>query len=332
MYVLALALFLCADGTADQEARAFGRFMVGLEEKHRLPSFSRYDTKHFVALSNADDKFTEGWLRNCELLYALFFDHFRRKGFPVRDVPAKLMVAMFNDAAGFDAYVGQKMPALTTGLYHPATNRLVLYDYGANELLQARRRGIEREVRQIGSQMERERVQGAVQRWASDVRADTNTATIMHEVAHHLSFNCGLLRRDGDVPLWLAEGLACYCEATKDGSWQGLGALNENRVKILAQESTLATPRTLVEWQVVKGDGKTVLRLYAQSWALFRLLMEERPAALRRYLDLVRERKTPDHRLTDFRAAFGADLGELEKPYLAYVNRLVSQNAAKNRK
>ena len=56
----------------------------------------------------------------------------------------------------------------------------------------------------------------------------------MHEVAHHLSFNCGLLNRNGDVPYWLGEGLACYCEATEHGVWQGIGESNSERLQVLA--------------------------------------------------------------------------------------------------
>src|SRR5262249_2599945 len=75
------------------EAKEFSRFMVRLEEQHRLPPLTRYDSKHFTALSNADEKFSEQRLQNCELLYALFCDHFRRKGFTLREPPARLMVA-----------------------------------------------------------------------------------------------------------------------------------------------------------------------------------------------------------------------------------------------
>jgi hypothetical protein len=63
---------------------------------------------------------------------------------------------------------------------------------------------------------------------------------------------------------------------------------------------------------------------YSQSWALFRLLMEERPRALRRYLALVYPRRTPDHRLADFAEAFG-DLTALEKRYQEYLREVVRQ-------
>jgi hypothetical protein len=62
---------------------------------------------------------------------------------------------------------------------------------------------------------------------------------------------------------------------------------------------------------------------YAQSWALFRFLMEEQPRKLRQYLTLIYPRRTPDQRLADFGQVFGGDLGKLEARYQKYVRDLV---------
>jgi hypothetical protein len=63
------------------EGLEFGQFMVRLAEKHDLAPMTRYDTKHFAAITNADEAFSEMHLRNCETIYAAFYDHFRDKGF-----------------------------------------------------------------------------------------------------------------------------------------------------------------------------------------------------------------------------------------------------------
>src|SRR5262249_37855296 len=73
------------------EVREFAQLMVRLTEEHQLLPVSRYDSKHFVALSNADDAFTEARLQNCELIHSLFFDHFRTRCFPVKEPVGKLM-------------------------------------------------------------------------------------------------------------------------------------------------------------------------------------------------------------------------------------------------
>jgi hypothetical protein len=286
-----------------------------------------------MALTNADDRFSETRLRNCELLYALFCDHFRGKGFTLRQPSAKFMVAMFDSQAGFEAYLGQKMSPLVTGLYHPASNRLVVYDYGQNQTYVAQKRQVEEQARQVSSYLDRKRYMEALQRQAQDLRTDANIGTIMHEAAHQLSFNCGLLNREADVPVWLAEGLACYCEPTTNGVWQGIGEPNPERLAVLAAVERgngqfLKLQDLLVSDAWIRGQttASTVLLGYAQSWALFRMLMEEQPRALRTYLSLIYYREIPERRLADFQQAFGSDLGRLEQRHLEYIKKQVARH------
>src|SRR6266481_501366 len=56
------------------EGGEFKKFMIRLTERHRLPPVSRFESKHFVAISNSEDAFTEHRLNNCELIYDLFYD------------------------------------------------------------------------------------------------------------------------------------------------------------------------------------------------------------------------------------------------------------------
>ncbi len=307
------------------EARDFARHMVALTRARRLPEVARFDSRHFTALSNADDAFSEAQLRHCELLHGLFVEHFRAKGFRLHEPAARLMVAMFDSQAGFEAYVGRALPVSVTGLYHLPSNRLVLYDFGQNRAFADQVRKAEGAGRRIDSDLDRRRFLDTVNRLGQDVRTGVNLTTVMHEAAHQLSFNCGLLRRDGDVPMWLAEGLACYCEVTDNGAWQGVGEPNPDRLRTLADSAGRRLPlRALVagdDW--LRSDTRTVLVGYAESWALFRLLMEEKPAALRAYLELIGPRRTPEHRLADFAQGFGADLDRLERRFDQYVREQV---------
>ena len=152
----------------------------------------------------------------------------------------------------------------------------------------------------------------------------------MHELAHQLSFNGGMVNRQGDVPVWLAEGLACYCEGTEGGRWLGIGARNPHRIDTLAKyppgEGPVLPLRSLVsndDW-LHKPNEKTILLGYARSWALFRMLMEERPTALRKYMATVYTRRTPDHRFADFAESFG-EFTKLEKRYEAYLQEVVQK-------
>jgi hypothetical protein len=314
------------------EVREFAHFMVRLTEEHQLLPVSRYDSKHFVALSNADDTFTEARLQNCELIHSLFFDHFRSRGFPVKEPAGKLMVAIFDSPAGFQAYMGTALPRGVVGLYHTPSNRLVMYDFGQNASFIAQKQKAEQAGKNIATDLDRQRFSTTVSRVGQEIRSGANIGTIMHETAHQLSFNGGLLNRQGDVPMWLAEGLACYCEPTENGVWLGLGEPNPERLKALA--GALAPGKHLPLRDLVSGDawvrpsfgGPGVLVGYGQSWALFRLLMEEQPQALRAYLSLIYSRKTPDHRLTDFGECFGPDVDRLEARLEEYMKQQVERH------
>ena len=181
--------------------------------------------------------------------------------------------------------------------------------------------------------MDRLRYLEGVQRQSRDIRADANIATIMHEVAHQLSFNSGMLNREADVPLWLAEGLACYCESTAGGAWQGIGEPNLSRIGTLAEALRMRTPllslRELIaaDRAVQSGDPKRILLAYAQSWALLYMMLQEEPDRTRVYCKLIYPQRVSERRLADFQQAFGSDLARLEQRHAAYTKNLVQQYA-----
>jgi hypothetical protein len=333
---LTLALIAAAPPSADDvNAREFTAAVRQLERRHHLARLRRYSTRHFLAMSNADAAQTEFRLYNCETIHAAFFKHFRRRGFDVRRPGDKLMVAIFNSQAGFDAYLGQKISSAITGIYHPGTNRLVVYDFATNRSFVEGKKRLDGEAKR-GSDVEREWKIVHFGRFVRDRRDDTNLSTMMHEVAHQLSFNCGLLNRKADVPVWLAEGLAVYCEPTVAGAWQGIGEANPQRAGVLASvvrtRGKFIPLRNLVEnddWLRKATKVDAVVLGYSQSWALFRLLMEERPAKLKAYLKAIHDRQTSERRLADFTAAFGS-LTKLERRYRSYLREL-ARDVAKNR-
>jgi hypothetical protein len=311
--------------------REFADFMRKLARDRKLAPMTRLDSKHFLAIGNADEGFIEECLYHCETIYPVFLDHFRRRGFPVREPNGRLMVAVFDTQAGFEAYVGRPMGPAVRGIFHTPSNRLVVYDFGQNrEFLDSKARA-EREARNVADGLERQQLLRSFNRRAQDIRTDANIATVMHEVAHQLSFNCGLLNRDADAPMWLVEGLACYCESADGGGWQGIGEPNPSRAGTLAsvfrKKGTFLTLRQLVEsddWLRKASSTREAVVGYAQSWALFGMLMEDRPKEMKKFLALIATRRTSEQRLADFTQAFGTDLAGLEKRYQGYLRDMAA--------
>ncbi len=201
----------------------------------------------------------------------------------------------------------------------------MIYDYRQNRQFLDHRRQAENQSRRLRIQLDRDQYLDTVERQAREFAADQNISLIMHEAAHQLSFNGGLLSRDGDAPFWVVEGLACYCESSENGHWLGLGKPNPDRRRALERARGRLPPlQAIVSGDGWKGSMQQTLLCYAQSWALFQMLMEERPLALRQYLKLIYSRATPDHRLTDFQQAFGA-IDAVEKKLQAYVEQIIQR-------
>lgn len=310
----------------EANVQAFERDLRAVEKKAGVAKSRRYDSRHFLAYGNAGLSFTDARLEDCELMYSSFFRHFRKRGFAVREPAEKMMVAVFRKQSDFEAFLGLRLGPSVTGVYHPPTNRLVVYDYATNASFVKAKEDAEEAVGRVPSAAVRSGLGLALGRAARDRRDDVNVSTLMHEAAHQLSFNSGLLNRKGDVPAWLAEGLAMYCEPSIKGAWQGIGGANPMRAALLARAKKFFKVRDLVvndDWLRKARRVEDVVLGYSQSWALFRMLMEENPRQMREYLKAVHARRGPEHRLADFAAAFGG-IKRLEERHEGYLRAMAS--------
>ena len=298
------------------------------EKQFEGRKFVRKESTFFRTWSNADPQYTDTQVRNCEMLYRLFYDHFKKRGFTVRPLTQKMAMVVFHAPSDMSAFLGFRLPQSITGLYFRKGNYLLLYNVQHHEELVNHKQKALANSSQIPLDIQRtqyiQNVKNQVAQWTDDMAV----SAAMHETAHQVSFNCGLLNRHGDVPLWLGEGLACYCEPTMKGSWQGIGRPNHSRIDALAQAGKtgkLMPLRTLLTSDDWRSSTQEAITGYAQSWALFRMLMQHRPKQLRTYMQLIYNRRSADHRLTDFCQVFGSDLNELEHDYRGYVQELVQQ-------
>jgi hypothetical protein len=303
----------------------FGPFMLKLQKKNNLGPMARFESKHFTAISNASENFTKERLQNCEVFYDLFLNHFKGKGFAVNAPPQRLMIAIFDTHEGFDSYFGQKMANGIAGVYHTATNRLVLYDFAENRALLANKDAAIKRGNDISNPLKKERFVETVERKVNDVSKDANLSTTMHECAHQISFNCGLFKRGHDVPTSIAEGLATYCEATEEGDWTSLGNINPLRISALAAARGKFIPLADLLRNEHWLQTPQVLLGYGQSWALFSYLMKEHPEQLKRYLKIIENRRAPENRLDDFQEAFG-NLQQFERRYQLYMLDMVAKH------
>jgi len=272
-----------------------------------LPPFRVGRTAHYLGLGDASDRFRGKALPICEGLARDYLEHFQRKGFAVERPGRRLTVILLADAESFAKFVGEEPGRAVGGQYDLETNRLVIFDNRP-----AGRAGVERAER-------------------------ANLVALVHEAAHQLTFNTGLLRRAGDVPLSISEGLAMDAEVRKPTGRSLPGQPNPGRVEALALARTqgvewVPLAKLLVGDPLLEGDSGADVQqaAYGQSWLLVHDLMQT-PARLpgfRDYLAAIAPRTDGAHRLDDARAHLG-DLAKLDADLRRHAGRLIEGKATR---
>ncbi len=212
-------------------------------------------SSHFLAVGDAPKPHLRQALALCEALGEAFLVHFRKCGFTVEYPAGRLTVIALRDQDSYAALLGDAPGKDVGGHYDLETNRLVIFDFGPQ--------------------------QEAIAAQAARV----NLFTLVHETAHQLSFNTGILNRRADVPVCVSEGLATCVELWRPGMKNAIGGANRLRMEALRQA---------VDWIQV-GDlladdtafePKTAQLAYAESWLLVHYLLKakERQQRFRHYL------------------------------------------------
>ena len=269
------AIRLPADEPDDAEAAAV-RDQV---RRAGLGTIRSKVSDRYLVLGDAPEPFLAEALRLCDGLARDFLGHFAQKGFDVEPPSKRLTVVVLSSPEAYAAYLGRPPGEAAGGHYEPGTNRLIIFDNRAR-----------------------------ANHGAGVARA--NTIALMHEAAHQLTFNTGLLDRRADVPGWLSEGLAMYCEVRRPDGRTKVGARNEERLLVLRQARAAGSwPKVaeLLAADALLDDPQTEQAAYALSWLLVYHLMRspERLPDFRAYLIALRGRRDPTRRLEHARAAFG---------------------------
>ena len=274
----------------------------------KFPSQSK--TKHFLCLGDASSAHCSDALKRCESLTQVFVPHFRTRGFTVELPERRMTVIALKDNASYRAYYGTDPGQTTGGHYDRDTNRLVVFDF---------------------------RPEGEV--LGADA-ARVNLFTLIHETAHQLTFNTGILDRSAsaDVPAAISEGFATYVEMWRPRAKGGLGTTNGPRLQALiaarqAGEPWIPISDLLAEDQAF-DNPKTEQIANAEAWVLVHYLIKARLPRFRAYLAKLREdagktkRNDPDE---EDRKRKRIDLAEKELGALKQLDRDVLKYAQKLR-
>ncbi|MGQ9822751.1 MAG: DUF1570 domain-containing protein [Thermogutta sp.] len=282
----------------------------------RLPEgFEVHRTSHYVILHNASREYVRWCGGLLERLYASFTNYFTRRGVQLSEPQFPLVVIVFANQAQYVEHCREEVgPAVTQikGHFNLQTNVVTTYDLtgsgGTVSALELARSLARPEVQQ-------------------------NIATVVHEAAHQLANNCGLLQRWNDTPQWLNEGLAMFFETPDLRGSRAVTSVGLVNTARLAQFRSYLSRRPADSLQTLLRDDQrlqntdTATDAYAESWALVYFLLLQRPREFTAYLERLVS-KPPliyadaEQRIQDFRETVDKDLEKFDASFVRFISRL----------
>jgi hypothetical protein len=256
-----------------------------LFEKAGLPKPSIQHQGRFVAIGTGRPEFTRRVLHIAENTSAGYIRFFTGLKLPARKNEDPMIVIILANAGQYSRFNGENKARNEGGHYDIDQNWTVTFD----------QRGRSRSVR---SDLER-----------------ANDVTMIHEIAHQLSFNTGLLSRDADIPMIISEGLATMAEPSDGTSMPGFSEVNRPRLDVLVRLLRLNKRRWISLKDLIQtddpffdADDNVVQAVYSQSWLLWDTIIHQRRfrERLGPYLERVNTRRDATKRLDDFVDSFGS--------------------------
>jgi hypothetical protein len=248
-------------------------------------------SEQYQAAGDAAEPFLKNTLSDCDLIARDYLDYYQAKGFAVKRPDRRLTLVVFLDERPYLQFArkfARGVPLNASGFYSRSENWLVLFDF--------------RNV----PQGER----GAARK---------NARTLAHEATHQLTFNTGLVNRQGDVPLAVLEGLASYSETQRLHGHYKPGQINgpllDDMAHIRRRVEWIRATELLTDDRASFGVTLDQTRLaYAQGWLLVYYLMNSpsRLPQFQAYLKTIYARTNKDHRYDDAERNFG-DLDRLDQ-------------------
>lgn len=297
-----------------------GKRLAAELDKSVAPGFHVTRTRHYTIVSSADPRFARWTGRLFERLRTAFVAYWKGRGVKLADPEFPLVAIVLKDRGQFSKFIridANLDPTTTTGYYSILSNRIVLYD-----------------IARIPGQPPASTAVEIRRRLSTAPQA---IATVVHEAAHQVAYNCGLNRRLADNPLWLVEGMAVFFE-TPDlrsrSGWRTVGKVNLPRLArftdFVRQRRGPGSLRSLVRNDGRFRKGESVADAYAEAWALNYFLLRTRRKQFAAYLKIVSAKPVlkwdlPETRQADFESAFGEDWDELDRVFLKYMSRVRSK-------
>lgn len=326
--------------------------------------FARFETDHFIALSDCEPQWTRQRVDLLERTYHQFHRMMRQLG--LENVPPRnrLLCVLIEDHGAYTSFARDHDgvdAAWVAGYYASRTNRVVFYNDATGPAFRSAAQQID-QFREVARTAERradtargdrsgesaaalraqarrfkDHLTAEQSRLKEQVEAASVTKTI-HEATHLIAFNCGLQSRAHQYPFWLTEGLAASFETLEPSAAFGPDVPMEARDLEFIEamrDGRLVPVEVFIQMNTLAGaDADTARAMYAQAHALFQYLFRFERASLAGYFrDIQREPAgglSPRRHLEMFTERFGRP-ERIEREWLREVERSILADADADR-
>jgi len=311
--------------------------------------FKLHRTRHYSVLYDTSEKDVKAFSIAIEKTYRSCVNYTLKLGLPAKTPKTKLIIFYFQEHKNYSDYcekihVGPQ-PQSTPGLYVPALNRSLFYNYQNQSSFKQAREQAQKRIAEIKERMrrgkvgptERRRMQAEIRQLRSQANASStqggeiSESTVQHEVSHQVLWNVSLHnpRQFEANPRWFVEGTAMMFEPISTGHSANFGALNKERLREfrdVKKSGRLIPLRKFISSAEPFGPG-TINIAYPEAWALVHYLNRTRRKRVKKYIELLNKRpkgykSTPDREIADFESVFGKPDKKWEQRWLKWLNRI----------
>ena len=268
-------------------------------------------SRHFLMVHAGDNDSAAALVDLLEDGRARFFKLFGAAGFALHDFDQPLLWELFDTHAQLDRMsfeTERRDLSWLDAYYSPRTNRVALVR------LQA--------AAPVADQEGVAFLASARPQVCTTPVVGVDVARVVHELAHQLAFNSGVMERGVAYPVWVAEGLADH--------FAGVVSLCANRRSLLASDQRAAVTagrprprlplRELVGLRSVPDDDPALANtIYDEAESLFGFLLTARRVALLAFLTRVAISGPGIPTRRECEAQFDAAFGDIDALETAWV-------------
>lgn len=275
----------------------------------------RYETAHFVVLSDCDPTWTRSKMALLERTRHQYLRFVEQLGFLTVPHEHKLLCVMFSNHEQYSEFASSEdrvNAPWAGGYFATQANRVVLFDDRQGPAIREAHAKLDEHAARAADARARaesaleeewtamaESLAEAAAKLEADVAASRQridehadrlaNAKTIHEAVHLLAYNTGLQSLGRVYPFWVSEGIATAFETANPdlpfGPRHPYADREESYERLMREDRLLPLKQVVSVPAGLQGADELGDAIYSQSYVLFTHLVRTSPAAVKRYIE-----------------------------------------------